>query len=55
MKLYDWKEFVYEAKDVDLESFELRDSLHPKFWKDEKLDFEVKNGYFVFIIPICSF
>ena len=43
MKLYDWKEFVYEAKDVDLESFELRDSLHPKFWKDEKLDPDIRQ------------
>tara|TARA_R100001594_G_scaffold146677_2_gene198415 strand:- start:827 stop:1768 length:942 start_codon:yes stop_codon:yes gene_type:complete len=43
MKLYDWKEFIQEAKDVDLESFELKDSLHPKFWDGNKLVPEIRQ------------
>ena len=43
MKLYDWNEFVHEAKNVDLESFELRDSLHPKFWEGNKLKPEIRQ------------
>ena len=43
MKLYDWKEFIQETKEVDLESFELRDTLHPKFWDNDQLMPEIRD------------
>ena len=43
MKLYDWKEFVHEAKDVDLESFKLQETLHPKFWDGDQLSPRIRE------------
>ena len=33
-----WQEYLEDSKDLNLDSFELQDDLHPSFWKNNKLD-----------------
>ena len=45
-KMYNWKEFIEETKNIDLESFKLQDSLNPKIWERKHLKTDVHEKLF---------
>ena len=47
MKLYEnFKNFLKEI-DIDFSKFKIQNNLEPNLWKDKKIDYQIKEKYFL--------